>query len=43
MVGMFGGMCGVWVDNYYVSGGLMLLGGILGYILCPKAENKSLE
>lgn len=43
MVGMFGGMCGVWVNNYYVSGGLMILGGVLGYLLCPKAENKSLE
>lgn len=40
---MFGGMCGVWVDNYYVSGGLMILGGLIGFLLCPKAENKSLE
>jgi hypothetical protein len=37
---MFGGMCGVWVDNYYISGGLMVVGGLIGYFLCPKAENK---
>lgn len=42
VVGMFGGMCGVWVDNYWVSGSLMILGGIIGFLLCPKAENKSL-
>jgi hypothetical protein len=38
---MFGGMCGVWVDNYYISGVLMVF-GLIGYFLCPKAENKSL-
>lgn len=41
--GMFGGMCGVWVDNYYISGGLMITGGLVGYLFCPNAENKSLE
>ena len=36
-------MCGVWVDNYYISGGLMITGGLVGYLFCPNAENKSLE
>jgi hypothetical protein len=40
---MVGGISGVWVDNYYISGLLMLVGGLFGYIFCPKSENKSLE
>jgi hypothetical protein len=42
LVGMLGGICGVWSHNYYVSGSLMLIGGIVGYIYCPKSERKSL-
>jgi hypothetical protein len=34
---MFGGMCGVWVDNYYVAGALMIIAGLVGFFLCPKA------
>ena len=42
MLGMLGGMCGIWIDNHYITGVLMLLSGITGWRLCPAAEGKSL-
>lgn len=36
-VGMLGSMCGVWVNNYYITGALMVLAGLLGWFCCPKA------
>ena len=42
IVGMFGGMCGVWVGSHLVTGILMTAAGVLGWFLCPKAEGKSL-
>jgi hypothetical protein len=43
LMDMLGAICGVWIDNYYVSGTLMVFGGVVGFVLCPKAEKKSLE
>jgi MFS family permease len=43
LVGMGGAICGVWVNNYYISAGLMLIGGICGFLFSPQSENKSLE
>lgn len=43
IVGMLGGMCGVWAHNFYASSAIMLVAGFIGFFLAPKAENKSLE
>ena len=43
VLGIFGGICGVWVDSHYISGALMLFGGLIGWLFCPAAEGKSLE
>lgn len=43
IVGMFGGIAGVWVDTVWLGSIIMIVAGILGYLLCPKSENKSLE
>jgi hypothetical protein len=42
LIDMVGSLCGVWSDNYFVSGGLMILGGVMGFWLCPSTERKSL-
>jgi len=43
VLGMLGGICGVWVVNFLVSGLLMLLAGVVGWRFGVDAENKSLE
>ena len=43
LVGMVGGMCGIWVNQHWVSGVLMCLAGLVGWWLCPNAEGRSLE
>lgn len=43
IIGMLGGICGVWAHSFYVSSGIMLSAGFIGFFLAPKAENKSLE
>jgi len=43
IIGMLGGIMGVWVDTVWIGSIFMILAGILGYFLCPKSENKSLE
>ena len=42
IVGMIGGIGGVWIDTVWIGSILMIIAGILGYLFCPKAENKSL-
>jgi hypothetical protein len=43
VVGMCGGIIGVWVQKFLASGILMLLAGIIGWLFGINAENKSLE
>ena len=43
ILSMLGGMCGVWFDNYLVAAIVMILAGIVAFLFCPNAENKSLE
>lgn len=43
IIGMVGGIGGVWFDTVWVGSLLMIIAGIIGYVYCPKAENKSLE
>ncbi len=43
MIGMVGGIMGVWVDTVWIGSIFMICAGGLGYFLCPKSENKSLE
>ena len=43
MLGMIGGIAGVWVKSFLASGLLMLLAGLVGWQFGVDAENKSLE
>ncbi len=42
IVGMVGGIAGEWVDTVYIGSVFMIVAGVLGYVLCPHSENKSL-
>jgi hypothetical protein len=37
IVGMIGGIFGVWFDTVWIGSILMILSGIVGYICCPSA------
>ncbi len=43
IVGMIGGIMGVWIDTVWIGSIFMICAGVLGYVLCPQSENKSLE
>jgi hypothetical protein len=37
VVSMLGGICGVWIDEYWITALLMITAGIMGFFLCPAA------
>jgi hypothetical protein len=37
MIGMLGGIMGVWIDTIYIGSIFMIGAGICGYILCPRS------
>ena len=43
MVSMTGGVVGIWFDHYIVVSVIMILAGIIAFLFCPNAENKTLE
>jgi hypothetical protein len=43
IIGMFGGIGGVWFDTIWIGSVLMVMAGVIGYWLCPQSENQSLE
>jgi hypothetical protein len=37
IIGMVGGIMGVWIETVWLGSVLMIIAGILGFFLCPKS------
>lgn len=37
IIGMVGGIMGVWVETVWLGSILMIVAGVLGFFLCPKS------